>query len=35
VVMLFSTVRQRVSLSDLRAMLPRRARPVSKSGEVQ
>ena len=34
VVMLFSTVRQRASLSDLRAMLPRKARAVSKSSEV-
>jgi hypothetical protein len=34
VVILFSTVRQRVSLSYLRAMLPRKARAVSKSGEV-
>ncbi|MBM4461954.1 MAG: phosphatase PAP2 family protein [Chloroflexi bacterium] len=35
VVMLFSALRHRVSFAELRAMLPKRARAASKSGEVQ
>jgi hypothetical protein len=34
VVTLFSTLRQRVSFAEVRALLPRKARPVSKRGEA-